>query len=86
MALTAAERQRRKRERDRAGRCRIVLDLDENVVDDLKLLAGLLDCDDSHKVGAAIAQAVERLARRHLESHVTKVRGRLCYGIDDDDE
>jgi hypothetical protein len=62
-ALSAAERQRRRRERIRAGKRRIVLEVDAAQAEDLILLAGSLgraDLDDARKVDDAFAELVRR--------------------------
>jgi len=71
MPLSPAERQRRRRERVRAGKRRLVIVIDEGVVDDVLGLVGLLDCDDD-KVNVAFGKVVERLARQQVEAALSR--------------
>ena len=80
MALTPAERQRRRRERVSAGKRRLVLWLDEGVVDDVLRLAGLLDCDDANKLNAAFGRVVERLARQQVEAALARRMSHVTMG------
>ena len=72
MPAPAAERQRRRRERIAAGKRRLVIEIDESLVDDVLRLAGLLDSDDQHKVDAAFGRVVERLARQQVEAALAR--------------
>lgn len=81
--LTAAERQARRRERVRDGKRRIVLELDEAMVEDVLLRAGILarvDADDPHEVDAAFCEAVEAWASEQIESRVTPGDSEVCDG------
>ena len=72
-ALTAAERQRRRRARHDAGRRRIVVEPDWAALEDALLLSGLLsraEIDDPEKVDAATLAALQDWIAQQLASDV----------------
>jgi hypothetical protein len=92
-ALTPAERKRRERERKRAGLRRVVLWVDEVLVDDVLLLTGNLarvDVDDPQKVHATFSAAVEKWAMEKIAAALAQRMSRVTtYSVemcDDSDQ
>ena len=64
MALTPAERQRRRRERVSAGRRCVAVEVDAAVIEDALVRRRFLrreDADDPEKIAAALREAVRQL-------------------------
>jgi hypothetical protein len=85
-ALTPAERQRRRRERVREGRLRIVVEIDGALIEDALQRAGILspaDADDPQKVDAALCEAVRAWAKTTIAAALAESMSRVTPSVPD---